>query len=105
MPFRIEYIQNDTMRIIYMYHEDEPRHGSVIPGSLPNPQLAFKGYIPLSITQRTQDEQRTVDPSKIQSIEIRNQDAKLPFGDDTLYWCKIFEMENFNQKQHLIRVS
>lgn len=105
------------MRIVYMYHTDEPKHGSVIPGSLPNPQLAYKGYIPLSLTQRpTQhhDEiQRistatsaTVDPAlKVHHIELRNQDVKLPLGDDTFYWCNVFEMEMFQQKQHLIRVS
>lgn len=102
-----------------MYHTDEPKHGSVIPGSLPNPQLAYKGYIPLSLTQRpTQhhDEiQRmssmaisasTVDPAlKVHHVKIRNRDVKLPQGDDTIYWCNVFEMEIFQQKQHLIRVS
>lgn len=40
------------MRVIYMYHESDPMHGSVVPGSLPNPRDAFIGYKPLSITQR-----------------------------------------------------
>lgn len=35
-----------------MYHESDPLHGSVVPGSLPNTRKAFKGYKPLSITQR-----------------------------------------------------
>lgn len=40
-----------------MYHESDPLHGSVVPGSLPNTRKAFKGYKPLSITQRQpQDE-------------------------------------------------
>lgn len=45
------------MRVVYMYHESDPLHGSVVPGSLPNTRKAFKGYKPLSITQRQpQDE-------------------------------------------------
>lgn len=45
------------MRVVYMYHELDPVHGSVVPGSLPNTRKAFKGYKPLSITQRQpQDE-------------------------------------------------
>lgn len=94
------------MRIIYMYHHDDPEHGSVVPGSLPNPQLAFQGYVPLTLTQRPHDEQRNQDPSRyVQTLEIRNQDVKLPQDDDTLYWCNVFEMQQFRQKQHLIKVG
>lgn len=53
-PFFQFPFQNDTMRIVYMYHEADPLHGSIVPGSLPSPQQAFKGYKPLSITQRQQ---------------------------------------------------
>lgn len=114
-------LQNDTMRIIYMYHENEPVQGSVVPGSLPNPQLAFKGYIPLSLTQRTHDEQRRTDDVSSSSsssnsnnsrgkfmtntMELRNEDVTLPeANDETLYWCKVFELPARSQKQHLIKV-
>lgn len=112
-------LQNDTMRIIYMYHENEPVHGSVVPGSLPSPQLAFKGYIPLSLTQRAHDEQRHTDDVSSSSsssnnsrgkfmtntMELRNEDVTLPeANDETLYWCKVFELPARSQKQHLIKV-
>lgn len=122
-----------------MYHESDPLHGSVVPGSLPNTQNAFKGYKPLSITQRQpQDEtmsavslgsllatsssssssssslsatsaQLTELPSqsatsKLHVFELLNEDVKLP-AMETLHWCKVFEFQEFSQKQHLVKVS
>lgn len=118
-----------------MYHESDPLHGSVVPGSLPNIQNAFKGYKPLSITQRQpQDEtmsavslgsllatsspssslsatsaQLTELPSqlatsKLHVFELLNEDVKLP-AMETLHWCKVFEFQEFSQKQHLVKVS
>lgn len=124
------------MRVVYMYHESDPLHGSVVPGSLPNTRLAFKGYKPLSITQRQPQEeiasnislgsllasssatsslpstasaQLTVSPSqssltKLHVFELLNEDVKLP-AMETLYWCKVFEFQEFAQKQHLVKVS
>lgn len=124
------------MRIVYMYHEEDPLHGSIVPGSLPNPQQAFKGYKPLSITQRQQttDDHLSItvksllassvwspavptapaassSPSsssattnKVHISELRNDDVKLP-AMDTLFWCKVFEFQEFSQKQHLVKVS
>lgn len=102
------------MRVIYMYHQSDPEHGSVAAGSLPNPQAAYKGYIPLSLTQRLHDESRSsanmdygnkapVVPS-VYTMELRNQDVTLPQVDDTQFWCKVFEVQQFRQKQHLIKV-
>lgn len=106
-----------------------------MPGSLPNTRKAFKGYKPLSITQRQpQDEtmsavslgsllatsspssslsatsaQLTELPSqlatsKLHVFELLNEDVKLP-AMETLYWCKVFEFQEFSQKQHLVKVS
>lgn len=140
--FRHRWIlQNDTMRVVYMYHESDPLHGSVVPGSLPNARKAFKGYKPIAITQRlTQDEtmstisygtllapsssssshtssssisassaQLPVLPSqsansKLHVFELLNEDVKLP-AMETLHWCKVFEFQEFSQKQHLVKVS
>lgn len=120
------------MRVVYMYDRDEPVHGSIVPGSLPNPQQAYKGYVPLLITQRMHDEALAAPVSSLTSrnmlvdaaaaagnsnnnnivmshqlhiFEALNEDVRLPQGDDTLYWCKVFEFEDFNQKQHLVKVS
>lgn len=109
------------MRVIYMYHSDDPENGAIGPGSLPNPQLAYKGSVPLSLTHRLHGEpprnQPTISselnsntnrPIMMQTIvntmELRNQDVTLPHDDDTQFWCKIFEMQNFRLKQHLIKV-
>lgn len=134
-----------------MYDKDEPIQGSIVPGSLPNPQQAYKGYKPLLITQRMHDEtlaiasiasltsrnmlldatqngggngngngiagnnvgsatgnsnsNNIIMPNQLHIFEVLNEDVRLPQGDDTLYWCKIFEFEDFSQKQHLVKVS
>lgn len=128
--------QNDTMRILYMFHDDEPAHGSVLPGSLPNPTQAFRGYVPLMLTQRittlnTQQQQQpsastsgdsndasqplhtgnagaasaTSSTTTERTMELRNQDVELPQADETRFWCKMFELQDFRQKHHLIKVS
>lgn len=115
------------MRVIFMYDQDEPVKGSITPGSLPNPQTAYKGYKPLLITQRLHDGQlmasrnmlidasasatgnsnnnNIVTSNQLHIFEALNEDVRLPQGDDTLYWCKVFEFEDFSQKQHLVKVS
>lgn len=95
-------LQNDTMRVIYMYHESEPQRGLLIPGNLPNPEVAFRGYRSLFLTQKPQQHQ-IVDPN-MKVMELRNQDVELPQGDDTLYWCKMFKLQDINQKSHVIKV-
>lgn len=126
------------MRIVFMYHEEDPLHGSIVPGSLPSPQHAFKGYTPLSITQRQQANDEYPSMATVKSLlassvwspigatapattstaspsssantnqlhisELRNDDVKLP-AMDTLFWCKVFEFQEFSQKQHLVKVS
>lgn len=87
-----------------MYHEDEPRRGSVTPGSLPSPSEAFRGYRPLFLTQRVNQESIKMD-SRMKILELRNQDVELPLGDDTLHWCKVFKLSDINRKHHLVRVS
>lgn len=112
-----------------MYHKDDPLHGSVVPGSLPSPQEAYKGYQPLLLTSRISDDlpplspptsslvstsnnnNKNVDKSnrnnrdnKMHILEILNENVKLPTMD-TLYWCKVFEFRGFGQKHHLIKVS
>lgn len=127
IPHVIHHKQNDTMRIIYMYHSAEPRLGSILPGSLPSPQSAYRGYVPLSLTQRVHgapavsaaaaaaaaaltmsaaaDAVATppVDPTFW--LELRHEDVELPAPDETHFWCKVFELSDFRQRHHLIRVG
>ncbi|CAD7081233.1 unnamed protein product [Hermetia illucens] len=96
-------ITNDTMRIIYMYHEDEPRHGSVVPGSLPDPLEAYREYRPLFLTEKYRIPPKPFKDERVRILELRNEDVELPRGDDTLFWCKMFKLEDINRKHHLIR--
>lgn len=86
-----------------MYHDDEPRYGAIEPGSLPDPHGAFKGSRSLYFDQRPQEQLRLDDT--VQTLELKNEDVELPQGDDTLDWCKMFKLTDFNAKQHLIKVS
>jgi len=42
------------MRLLYMYHAQDPPHGSVRPGTLPDPARAFRPYRPMVLMQRAQ---------------------------------------------------
>lgn len=116
------------MRIIYMYHPAEPAHGSVLPGSLPSPQTAYRGYVPLSLTQRvasgpplaptalttaaqlaTAAASPAVDGTVVGRtdpfwLELRHEDVELPAPDETRFWCRVFELPDFRRRHHLIRV-
>lgn len=90
-----------------MYDDNDPRHGSVVPGNLPNPLEAYKGYRSLFLTQKTHLRESMaidVDPS-IKVLELRNEDVELPQGDDTLHWCKMFKLQDIYQKSHVVKVS
>lgn len=114
------------MRVIYMYHELEPQRGSVIAGNLPDPAASFRGFRSLFLTQTPKirstasDEQTTnageedVEkdeevnvtqlPDDIETLELRNVDVELPLGSDTLYWCKMFKLNDIARKSHVIKV-
>lgn len=105
--------QNDTMRVIFMYHELEPTRGLVIAGNLPDPAAAFRGYRSLFLTQKPhQDALEGVSEAAVAEVaataslvlELRNEDVELPAGDDTLYWCKMFKLEDITEKSHVIKV-
>lgn len=99
------------MRVIFMYHELEPTRGLVIAGNLPDPAAAFRGYRSLFLTQKPHKDPsegvaETAAPEEASAIlELRNEDVELPAGDDTLYWCKMFKLQDVNQKSHVIKVG
>lgn len=90
-----------------MYDDNDPRHGSVVPGNLPNPQEAYKGYRPLFLTQKPhQHESMAVDVDPfVKVLELRNEDVELPQGDDSLHWCKMFKLQDIYQRNHVVKVS
>ncbi|XP_055600153.1 MOXD1 homolog 2-like, partial [Uranotaenia lowii] len=95
-------ITNDTMRVIYMYHDEEPHGSSYTPGSLPDPAEAFKQARSLFLTQRVNQTPIKLD-ARMKIMELRNQDVELPQADHTLHWCKMFKLSDINRKHHLIR--
>ncbi|XP_053685805.1 MOXD1 homolog 2-like [Sabethes cyaneus] len=95
-------ITNDTMRVIYMYHDEEPHGSSYTPGSLPDPAEAFKQARSLFLTQRVNQAPIKLD-ARMKIMELRNQDVELPRADNTLHWCKMFKLSDINRKHHLIR--
>ncbi|XP_001985145.3 MOXD1 homolog 2, partial [Drosophila grimshawi] len=96
-------ITNDTMRLLYMYHAQDPPHGSLRPGTLPDPGQAFRPYRPMVLMQRAQLQLPTPHDERVRVLELRNEDVELPAGDTPLFWCKMFKLEDINRKHHLIR--
>lgn len=103
------------MRVIFMYHEHEPTRGSVIAGNLPDPAAAFRGYRSLFLNQMPAHQDALTgglveaSPAGVPeqpplTLELRNEDVELPAGDDTLYWCKMFKLQDISQKSHVIKV-
>ncbi|XP_058125969.1 MOXD1 homolog 2-like [Anopheles ziemanni] len=95
-------ITNDTMRVIYMYHDKEPHGAFYTPGSLPDPAEAFKQARSLFLTQRINQTPLKTDP-RMKTMELLNQDVNLPQQEGTLHWCKMFKLNDINRKHHLIR--
>lgn len=92
------------MRVIFMYHDEEPHGSQYTPGSLPDPAEAFKQARSLFLTQRVNQSPIKLD-ARMKIMELRNQDVELPQFTDTLHWCKMFKLSDINRKHHLIRVS
>ncbi|XP_058831932.1 MOXD1 homolog 2-like [Topomyia yanbarensis] len=95
-------ITNDTIRIIYMYHNRDPKNGAQAIGTLPDPNEAFKDSVPIFLTQRVNQVPIELD-SRTRILELRNKDVEIPMGDDNLRWCKMFKLDQFVRKQHMIR--
>jgi hypothetical protein len=87
-----------------MYSDDEPRRGSVAPGSLPDPAEALKSSRALYFIQRVPQDPIKYD-SKTKVLELRNVDVELPQDGESVLWCKMFKLTDITKKNHLIRVS
>lgn len=90
------------MRVLYMYNEKDPPHGSVGSSPLPNPATSYRPYRPMILTQRPHIHYRHLEHIRI--LELRNEDVELPRFDDSLIWCKMFKLDDMKHKHHLIRV-
>ncbi|EDS44233.1 dopamine beta hydroxylase [Culex quinquefasciatus] len=92
------------MRVIFMYSREKPAKGSTLPGTLPGPLEAFKGSRSVFLTQRT-NQHALPNSASLGILELRNEDVELPESDESLYWCKIFKLDDFHQKHHLVRMG
>ncbi|XP_056635826.1 MOXD1 homolog 2 [Diorhabda sublineata] len=95
-------ITNDTMRIIWAYHKDEPVGGAVGPKSLPQHEITNRGSQSLYLVQRAdQDAPRPEETARI--WELRNPAIEPPPPGDSISWCRIFKIPTITRKHHLIR--
>lgn len=105
-------ISNDTMRVLIVYHADEPRAGSDthLPGSrLSDAQLAIRAVVPLQLTARTQGnsgsgvERPAPNRQSVFAVDLRMDGVPLPQLGDALEWCRMFELGQFERKHHMVQ--
>ncbi|KAB0798512.1 hypothetical protein PPYR_09505 [Photinus pyralis] len=95
-------ITNDTMRIVWAYHRNEPVGGLVGPGSLPQHDVESRGSQSLYLVQRA-DQDAPGPEETTRTWELRNPSVQSPAPGDTLYWCRVFRLPTLSRKHHLIR--
>ncbi|XP_020714773.1 MOXD1 homolog 2 isoform X2 [Ceratitis capitata] len=93
-------ITNNTMRILFLYDENDPLNGSVGPGSLPNVDSAWRSAQSLVLIERGV---QASNAEKTRKLEFRNSGVELPYDDDTLIWCKFFKLDKMERKNHVIK--
>lgn len=105
-------ISNDTMRLLIVYHADEPHAAAVdshLPGSrLSDAQLAIRAVVPLQLTGRTQGSsgsgvERTAPRQSVYTVDLRMDAVPLPQLGDALEWCRVFELGQFERKHHMVQ--
>ncbi|XP_069692739.1 MOXD1 homolog 2-like [Periplaneta americana] len=96
-------ITNDTMRLLYAYHSDDPegpRTGSEM-RILSYHGSNQRGARSLYLMERVNLEEPL--PRDVLSWDLRNPAVTLPVTEDTLYWCKIFKLPSIRRKHHMVR--
>lgn len=78
------FLQNDTMKIVYMYHDDEPKRGSLVHGSLPDPELALKPIKSLLLLQRPKFERlEKKNDETIETFDVRIKNVSMSASNIT----------------------
>ncbi|GFG39856.1 hypothetical protein Cfor_08836, partial [Coptotermes formosanus] len=95
-------ITNDTMRVLYAYHSEDPapRTGSKLATLLYHGPTQ-RGFRSLYLLERVNLEEPL--PRDLLIWDLRNPMVTLPASEDTLYWCKIFKLPNVRRKHHMVR--
>jgi hypothetical protein len=90
--------QNDTMNIIFLYHDEKPKRGQFRNGILPNLLLSFQQIRPLLLLQRSPKLQM---PSEFSPLDIRMPNITVePAG--LLKMCHTTKV-NSTHRQHIVR--
>jgi hypothetical protein len=72
------------MKIVYMYHDDEPKRGSLQQGSLPDPELALKPIQSLLILQRPKfDHLEMKNDEKIETFNVSMKNTPISSANAT----------------------
>ncbi|XP_011202412.2 MOXD1 homolog 2 [Bactrocera dorsalis] len=93
-------ITNNTMRLMFLYDENDPPNGLVSPGSLPNIRNAWRQSRSVVLTERPIPKQSLENTRK---LEFRNSGVELPYDDETLIWCKFFKLDKMKKKNHVVK--
>ncbi|XP_071438873.1 MOXD1 homolog 2 [Hetaerina americana] len=96
---RMDYkITNDTMRVIYAYHDEDPVDGSglLYHGS------SRRGSRSLYLVERV-NQDSLLHTEGLRHWDLRNPSVLLPATEDTLYWCKIFKLPEIKRRHHMVR--
>uniref|UniRef100_A0A034W5P7 MOXD1-like protein 2 n=1 Tax=Bactrocera dorsalis TaxID=27457 RepID=A0A034W5P7_BACDO len=95
-------ITNNTMRLMFLYDENDPPNGLVSPGSLPNIRNAWRQSRSVVLTERPIPKQSLENTRK---LEFRNSGVELPYDDETLIWCKFFKLDKMKKKNHVVKYA
>ncbi|XP_060519167.1 MOXD1 homolog 2-like, partial [Cylas formicarius] len=97
-------ITNDTMRLVWAFHQDEPVGGAVGPKSLPRHDTTSRGAQSLYLVQRA-DQEAPSPEETVKIWELRNPAVEVPLiPGESLHWCRVFRIpQSINRKHHLIR--
>ncbi|CRK90752.1 CLUMA_CG004444, isoform A [Clunio marinus] len=94
-------ITNDTMRIVYMYHHDEPKRGSLLQGNLPEPEQALKPIKSLLFLQRPKFEKvRKLNDENIETFDVRMKNVLMTSSNVTKA-CSVLRLKE-NQRGHVV---
>ncbi|GFG39853.1 hypothetical protein Cfor_08833, partial [Coptotermes formosanus] len=95
-------ITNDTVRLLYAYHSDDPiLRPETKFGTLSYHGPTKRGSRTLYLVERI-DLKKPL-PRDLLFWDLRNPVVTLPALEETFYWCKIFRLPDIRRKHHIVR--
>ncbi|XP_059472365.1 MOXD1 homolog 2-like [Neocloeon triangulifer] len=92
-------ITNDTMRMVWAYHSEDPVPGLPLAYHGPGQRGARSAFLVLRVDQSAPPKHEV-----LHTWELRNPSVLLPSTEESLYWCKIFKLPaTMTEKSHIIR--